>query len=379
MNKRVALVAAVVFHAAVMVRFTASPRRPTFPASSSTIFLPPRASTSARRASPSCRTATTWPRTTISGPRRTEHQEALTAVFRSADRGKSWARVSEIHGAFWSSLFVHRGALYLLGPDRHHGNILIRRSTDGGEHWTTPTDSAHRPAPRQRRVPLRPDAGDRARRTALARVRVAQSARGLGHQLPRRHAVGAGGRGPAQRGKLDVQQLPAQRPHVERRRHGRLAGRQRRGRAGRPAGGRPARADAIAGRERPPSSASAPTARRRRSTRRTGFVDFPGGAKKFAIRFDPQSKQYWSLASIVHERHRAENPGSIRNTLALTCSRRSGPLDGALHPALSPGHAHARFSIRGLAVRRATTSSPFVARPTTTAKAARTTSTTRTI
>ena len=52
----------------------------------------------------------------------------------------------------------------------------------------------------------------------------------------------------------------------------------------------------------------------------TGFVNFPGGAKKFAIRFDPQSKQYWSLASIVHERHRADNPGSIRNTLALTCS-----------------------------------------------------------
>jgi hypothetical protein len=53
---------------------------------------------------------------------------------------------------------------------------------------------------------------------------------------------------------------------------------------------------------------------------RTGFVDFPGGAKKFAIRFDPQSKRYWSLASIVHQRHRADNPGDIRNTLALTSS-----------------------------------------------------------
>jgi len=52
----------------------------------------------------------------------------------------------------------------------------------------------------------------------------------------------------------------------------------------------------------------------------TGFVNFPGGAKKFTIRFDPQSKLYWSLASIVHERHRASNPGGIRNTLALTCS-----------------------------------------------------------
>jgi hypothetical protein len=47
------------------------------------------------------------------------------------------------------------------------------------------------------------------------------------------------------------------------------------------------------------------------------FVDFPGGAKKFAIRYDPQSKTYWSLASIVHERHRSNGPAGIRNTLAL--------------------------------------------------------------
>lgn len=50
------------------------------------------------------------------------------------------------------------------------------------------------------------------------------------------------------------------------------------------------------------------------------FIDFPGGAKKFTIRFDPQTKLYWSLASIVHPRHRANNPGGIRNALALTCS-----------------------------------------------------------
>jgi hypothetical protein len=50
------------------------------------------------------------------------------------------------------------------------------------------------------------------------------------------------------------------------------------------------------------------------------FIDFPGGAKKFTIRFDPSTKKYWTLASIVHEKHRANNPGSIRNTLALTCS-----------------------------------------------------------
>jgi hypothetical protein len=52
----------------------------------------------------------------------------------------------------------------------------------------------------------------------------------------------------------------------------------------------------------------------------TGFVPFPGGAKKFAIRFHRETKRYWSIASIVHEKHRAQNPGSIRDTLALTSS-----------------------------------------------------------
>ena len=38
----------------------------------------------------------------------------------------------------------------------------------------------------------------------------------------------------------------------------------------------------------------------------TGFIDFPGGAKKFAIRFDPETREYWSLASIVHEKQAKE-------------------------------------------------------------------------
>jgi len=73
------------------------------------------------------------------GPESSEFVQAVTRVYRSADKGKTWKQVSEIHGAFWSSLFVNRGTLYLLGPDRHHGTVLIRRSDDGGATWTRPT------------------------------------------------------------------------------------------------------------------------------------------------------------------------------------------------------------------------------------------------
>jgi hypothetical protein len=52
----------------------------------------------------------------------------------------------------------------------------------------------------------------------------------------------------------------------------------------------------------------------------TGFVPFPGGAKKFTIRHDSQTKRYWSLASVVAPKHRGERAGGVRNTLALTSS-----------------------------------------------------------
>ncbi|WP_206367994.1 sialidase family protein [Sphingobacterium psychroaquaticum] len=74
------------------------------------------------------------------GPQSSEWQQAVTTVYRSKNKGRSWKKVSEINGAFWSSLFVHNGALYLLGPDRHHGTVLIRKSLDGGKSWSKPTN-----------------------------------------------------------------------------------------------------------------------------------------------------------------------------------------------------------------------------------------------
>jgi len=253
------------------------------------------------------------------GPKSTEHEQALTAVFRSDDRGQTWARVSEVHGAFWSSLFTHRGALYLLGPDRHHGNILIRRSTDGGESWTTPSDAStgllrdngeYHCAP----MPVLEHAGRLWRAFEWRNPPVSW---GINYRagmlsapvdadlldaaswtssnfLPSDRAWNGGDMGAWLEGNavvapdgqlVDVLRVQTQSPDEK---------------------------AAIVHISADGKTASFDPA--------TGFVDFPGGAKKFAIRFDPQTRQYWSLASIVHPQHRAENPGGIRNTLALTCS-----------------------------------------------------------
>lgn len=74
------------------------------------------------------------------GPESSEWQQAATRIYSSNNKGKTWRFLTEIDGAFWSSLFVHKGELYLLGPDRHHGTVLIRKSVDSGKTWTKPTN-----------------------------------------------------------------------------------------------------------------------------------------------------------------------------------------------------------------------------------------------
>ncbi len=73
-------------------------------------------------------------------PRNHEDEEHLTTVHRSLDGGRNWSAVTHIANAFWSSVFWHRGALYLLGCSQQYGSIVIRRSDDGGDTWTHPAD-----------------------------------------------------------------------------------------------------------------------------------------------------------------------------------------------------------------------------------------------
>jgi hypothetical protein len=75
-------------------------------------------------------------------PRNHEDEEHLTSVYRSDDDGHTWRSLTHIANAYWSTLFVHRGAVYLLGCTQQYGGIVIRRSTDGGATWTHPRDAA---------------------------------------------------------------------------------------------------------------------------------------------------------------------------------------------------------------------------------------------
>lgn len=254
------------------------------------------------------------------GPKSTEHERAVSRVFRSSDRGHRWRQVAEIQGQFWSTLFVHRNALYLIGTTHHHGNAIIRRSTDGGATWTTPTGPAS--------GLLRDDG-----QYHCAPVPVVEYQGRLWRGMERRQPPVGWGISycagmfsvPVDADLLDATQwtvsnfLPGDAKW--------LGGTFRAWLEGNfvvTAEGRMVdvlRVDTPACPEKAAFVSVGADGKTMSFDPATGFTDFPGGAKKFTIRFDPGSKQYWSLSNYIPKpAPGGPAPAGLRNTLALISS-----------------------------------------------------------
>jgi len=241
-----------------------------------------------------------------------------TRVFGSGDRGRSWKRLADIRGQWWSTLFAHRGALYLLGTSREYGHAVIRRSGDGGRTWTEPRDS---------RTGLL--LGDGKYHCAPVPVVV------HGGRIWRamEDAMGPGGWGlhfrafvmsaPEDADLLDGASWTAtNRIGRDPAWLGGAFGGWLEGNAVVTPDGKVAnvlRVDVPALPEKAAIALVSADGKTLTFDPGTGFVDFPGGAKKFAIRRDPRGGLYWTLASPAsHEPGR--KPGSVRNVLALASS-----------------------------------------------------------
>ena len=66
------------------------------------------------------------------------HPQNLTLIFRSEDDGATWHHLSELMPCFWGSLFLHKGALYMLSCSTEYGDLQIGRSDDGGRTFSAP-------------------------------------------------------------------------------------------------------------------------------------------------------------------------------------------------------------------------------------------------
>ena len=270
----------------------------------------------------------------------------VSAVFRSEDRGRSWKQVARIDGAFWSNLFVHQSHLFLMGPRRHHGLIVIRRSDDGGRTWTTPKDAD---------TGLLTESGEY--HTAPMPIVIHNG------RLWRGFEDAGGGKQWGMRYRAMMMSAPVDADLLKRDSWTRsnyvsrdpdwMEGRFQAWLEGNavvtPEGhvvdilrmhyGGPGGKAAVVQISDDGTTASFDP--------ENGFIDFPGGAKKFSIRFDPQSQVYWSLVNPVTSvaRLQQKNAGSIRNTLALMRQHGSEAVGDALHSAASSRCGQTWFSV----------------------------------
>lgn len=253
------------------------------------------------------------------GPKSQYFTNAFTNIFRSEDRGMSWKQVSRIEGALWSTLFVHRGALYLLGTNKEYGPVLIRRSDDGGRTWTDPKDESsgllmpgdYHTAP----VPILTHDGRIWRGIEKAAV---PGKWGVIYQAAMISApvdadlLNAASwtftnslvRDPAWLNNTFTAWLEG---NAVATRKGQVLD--------------ILRVDYRPGPEKAALVHISKDGKTATFNPKRDFINFPGGAKKFTIRYDAKSKRYWTLSNPALQPHPSVDVAKIRNTLVLMSSR----------------------------------------------------------
>lgn len=256
------------------------------------------------------------------GPESNEHVKATSRVYTSSDQGKSWKQISEVDGQFWSKLFTHRGALYFLGTDRHHGNMIIRKSTDHGKTWTEPEDDKqglirageYHCAP----MPVIEHEGRLWRAMEYAKANTTKWGKRYSAFMM---SI------PVEVDLLDAanwtgsNKLGYDSTYLD----GHFGGWIEGNAVLTPKGEIIDLLRADNTQENAQDKAAivhiSPDGKKATFNPETDFLDFPGGSKKFTIRYDSASQRYWTIANYIPEEFKGETrPARIRNTQALCSS-----------------------------------------------------------
>ena len=250
--------------------------------------------------------------------------QGQTNVFRSTDRGATWSPAATLASQYWSNLYSYGGDAYLMGTSGEYGRLSIRRSTDGGSTWTTPTDTTN--------GFLSLGATNHTAPTPTVfhdgRVWRAFEDTGNGGGFPGQFRsfvisapIGSNLLNKANwtfSNKLvrDTSWLPDNgfngwlEGNIVATREGGLVN--------------ILRVDVGAGKPEKAAIVRVNSPTQVSFDPKKDIVDFPGGAKKFTIRYDSVSDRYWSLVNSVSPEEQAAHPnlppGSIRNTLSLVSS-----------------------------------------------------------
>ena len=239
-------------------------------------------------------------------------------VFGSTDRGQTWHKRAELTG-FWQNLFVHDEGLYLIGLTKEYGHISIRRSTDCGFTWTEPVneftgillaDMEYHTAPTP--VVIHNNRIWRAMEAVQNSLEWARSFRAF--------VISA----PIQADLLTAESwtITNRTPGDSSWLNGDFGGWLEGNIVITPDGNlvNILRVDLPNQPEKAAVMTISPDSLQAKFDPDKGFIDFPGGAKKFTIRFDPHSDCYWSLVNNTKPEFNGLEPISVRNTLSLSRS-----------------------------------------------------------
>lgn len=256
----------------------------------------------------------------IFGPKANTGVSGSTFVYSSSDKGATWRQIALLTGQYWSNIFYHRNALYILGTDKGHGNIVIRRSTDNGLTWTTPSDETngllfkghYHTAP----TPIAIHNG--------RLWRAFEYADAIDSKLPDRYGplmINADEKGDLLKASSwsKTNYLVSDPTYMNGKFRGWLEG-----------NALVTKDDQLVNMLRvhihPGTMERAAIVKVSGDGQsiyfqsNAGFVTFPGGSKKFTIRYDQTSDRYWTLINNIPAKYSADYPANVRNYLSLASS-----------------------------------------------------------
>lgn len=240
------------------------------------------------------------------------------SIYWSVDKGKSWEKVSQVKG-FWSGLFWHQDALYLMGVDGKYGDIIIRRSDDEGTTWTKPED-------RNSGV-IRQHTVEKGYHTSAVSLVVANGRIYRPFEVARRSWEWGNFEALVLSAPVDADLLKAESWITTTRMAvdtswGKNHDTWLEGGAVLSPEGHVLNILRVNNREEETAAIMhvSDDGKKLSFSSETGFISFPGGCKRFVIRYDKESERYWTLTNWIPEEFEGHNIERTRNTLALASS-----------------------------------------------------------
>lgn len=243
--------------------------------------------------------------------------ERIVRVFESKDKGESWKQIAEMRG-FWCGLFMHKNELYIMGSDENL-NCIIRKSEDGGHTWTTPQDSTT--------GLIRASDFEKGYHTSAVSVIEAKGRIWRPFEVSTKGRIWGNFEALVLSAPVDSNLMDAKNWRTSTRMSVDVAW------------GKEYHCWLEGGAVLSPEGEILNILRVDRRDVETAaimhvsddgvsvsfdpqkdFVEFPGGCKRFVIRYDETSKRYWSLSNWVPKKFKGYNTERSRNTLALVSS-----------------------------------------------------------